>query len=63
LKPAEWLTVTGPGEPRMSKYRIAFLIWLTVVTVVAARIATRYEKTAPSFASMLFVVAAMIWIR
>ena len=27
------------------------------------RIATRYEKTALSFASMLFLVAAMIWLR
>jgi hypothetical protein len=26
----------------MSKYRIAFLIWLTVVTVVAATITTIY---------------------
>ena len=27
------------------------------------RIATRYEKTAISFASMLFLVGAMIWLR
>ena len=27
------------------------------------RIATRYEKTALSFASMLFLVGAMIWLR
>ena len=27
------------------------------------RIATRYEKTAVSFASMLFLVGAMIWLR
>ena len=27
------------------------------------RIATRYEKTAVSFAAMLFVVGAMIWLR
>lgn len=27
------------------------------------RIATRYEKTALSFASMLFLVAGMIWLR
>jgi transposase len=27
------------------------------------RISTRYEKTALSFASMLFVVGAMIWLR
>jgi transposase len=27
------------------------------------RIATRYEKTALSFASMIFLVAAMIWLR
>ena len=27
------------------------------------RIATRYEKTALSFASMLFLAAAMIWLR
>ena len=27
------------------------------------RIATRYEKTATSFASMLFLVGAMIWLR
>jgi transposase len=27
------------------------------------RIATRYEKTALSFASMLFLVAAVIWLR
>ena len=27
------------------------------------RIATRYEKTALSFASMLFLVAAIIWLR
>lgn len=27
------------------------------------RIATRYEKTALSFASMLFLVATMIWLR
>jgi transposase len=26
-------------------------------------IATRYEKTAASFAAMLFVVGAMIWLR
>ena len=27
------------------------------------RIATRYEKTAVSFAAMLFLVGAMIWLR
>jgi transposase len=27
------------------------------------RIATRYEKTALSFASILFLVGAMIWLR
>ena len=27
------------------------------------RIATRYEKTALSFASMLFLVSAVIWLR
>ena len=27
------------------------------------RIATRYEKTALSFASMLFLVGAMVWLR
>lgn len=27
------------------------------------RIATRYEKTALSFAAMLFLVAAVIWLR
>jgi transposase len=27
------------------------------------RIATRYEKTAASFAAMLFLVGAMIWLR
>jgi transposase len=27
------------------------------------RIATRYEKTALSFVSMLFLVGAMIWLR
>jgi transposase len=27
------------------------------------RIATRYEKTALSFAAMLFLVGAMIWLR
>jgi transposase len=27
------------------------------------RISTRYEKTALSFASMLFLVGAMIWLR
>jgi len=27
------------------------------------RIATRYEKTAISFAAMLFLVGAMIWLR
>jgi transposase len=27
------------------------------------RIATRYEKTALSFASMLFLVGVMIWLR
>jgi transposase len=27
------------------------------------RIATRYEKTALSFASMIFLVGAMIWLR
>jgi transposase len=27
------------------------------------RIATRYEKTALSFASMLFLVGAMIWLK
>ena len=27
------------------------------------RIATRYEKTALSFASMIFLVAAMMWLR
>ncbi len=27
------------------------------------RIATRYEKTALSFASMLFLVGAMIWLQ
>jgi transposase len=27
------------------------------------RIATRYEKTALSFASMLFLIGAMIWLR
>ena len=27
------------------------------------RIATRYEKTALSFASMLFLIGAMVWLR
>ena len=27
------------------------------------RIATRYEKTALSFASMIFLVGAVIWLR
>ena len=27
------------------------------------RIATRYEKTALSFAAMLFLVGAIIWLR
>jgi transposase len=27
------------------------------------RIATRYEKTAKSFAAMLFLVGGMVWLR